>query len=216
DPGPAVLQQLGGQLRPRGDALGGLDQGDHVVAPLLVGRADDGDVGDRGVFEQGGLDLGGVDVDAAGDDQVGAPVAEEQEAVLVQVADVAGGVPLAAHAGRGLGGVLAVLEPAEAGLDVDQAGLARGQLVPRLVEDLGLEGGRGPADGAGPGQPVVRFDGEGDGGLGGAVVLVEHRPPPVHDPLFDGDGAGGGGVDDLPEAGQVVAPPDLLGQLQHP
>ena len=46
----------------------------HGLAPLFVGDADAGDVGNGGMLEQHGVDLGGIDVHAAGDDQLGACV----------------------------------------------------------------------------------------------------------------------------------------------
>ena len=86
----AVREQLVGRARVRRlDAGSQLDDGEHRFAPLLVGHADDRRVADRGVLEQDRVDLGRIDVHAAGDDQVGAAVGEEQVAVVVEVADVA-------------------------------------------------------------------------------------------------------------------------------
>jgi hypothetical protein len=67
------------------------------------------------VGEEHRLDLGRVDVDAAGDDEVGAAVGEEQPAVVVEVADVAEGVPLALVGALGLALVLEVGEAADGG-----------------------------------------------------------------------------------------------------
>ena len=71
------------------DARLRLDDGHHDLAPLVVGHADHADVADRGMAEQHRLDLGRIDVHAAGDDEVGAAVGEEEVAVVVDVADVA-------------------------------------------------------------------------------------------------------------------------------
>ena len=73
------------------DAVGRLDDRLDLLAPVVVGDAEHGDVGDLRVREQHALDLGRVDVHAARDDHVGLAVAEEQVAVLVEVADVADG-----------------------------------------------------------------------------------------------------------------------------
>ena len=54
-----------------------------------------------------------------------------------------------------------------------------------------------------------------DAGLGGAVVLVDHRPPPFdHLPLHRRR-AGRGAMGDPAQRGQVVAPAHLLGQPQQ-
>ena len=87
-----------------------LDHREHGLAPLLVGDADHGHVGDGRVLEQHGVDLGRVDVHAAGDDQVGRAVGEEQEPVLVDAADVAEREVVAAIGAVGLVRVAEVLE----------------------------------------------------------------------------------------------------------
>src|ERR1700754_3946588 len=79
--------------RERDDLLfGGLalqcDNGFHRFTPLLVGHADDGDLGDRGMLGQYPLDLDRVDVLAAGDDHVLEPVLDEDVAALIDPADV--------------------------------------------------------------------------------------------------------------------------------
>ena len=123
-PPPAVRDQLGRQFVGARFVPGRLDDGKHRLSHVRVGHADHGDVGHRRVPDQRLLDLPGVDVDAAGDDQVGAPVAEVQEALGVEVADVAQGGPalLVTRAGR-LGRVVAVLEGAA--VEVDRARPAR-------------------------------------------------------------------------------------------
>ena len=82
----------------------------HRLAPLVVGHADGGGVADRGVLEQHRVDLGRVDVHAAGDDEVGGAVGEEQVAVVVEVADVAEGEVVAPVRPVGLVRVLEVVE----------------------------------------------------------------------------------------------------------
>ena len=92
------------------EARGGLDDGLDLLAPVVVRDAEDGGVGDGGVGEQRGLDLGRVDVDAARDDHVDLAVAEEEVAVLVEIADVADGEEVADAVLLRLGLVLVVLE----------------------------------------------------------------------------------------------------------
>ena len=65
----------------------------HRFAPLLVGDADDGDVGDVGVRLSDVLDLGRVDVLATRHDHVLDPVVQEQVPVGVAEAGVAGAEP---------------------------------------------------------------------------------------------------------------------------
>ncbi len=88
----ATGEQLGGELGGRLEPRGQLDRGLHLLAPLVVGDAEDGDVADRGVLGEGVLDLGGVDVDATRDDHVGGPVAEVDVAVGLDPPDVADAV----------------------------------------------------------------------------------------------------------------------------
>ena len=76
-------QDLRGQLVVGLDALGRLDHRLDLLAPVLVGDAEDGGVAHLGVREQHVLDLGRVDVGAARDDHVDLAVAQEEVAVLV-------------------------------------------------------------------------------------------------------------------------------------
>ena len=73
------------------DARGGLDDRLDLLAPVLVRDAEHGDVADLRVRQEHAFDLGRIDVDAARDDHVDLAVAQEQVAVLVEVADVADG-----------------------------------------------------------------------------------------------------------------------------
>ena len=85
----------------------GLDDGVDPLAHVLVGQADHRARAHVGVLLQGGLDLGGVDVGAAAQDHVGESIAEVEEPVLVEPADVAERLP-AALAGARLGADVAV------------------------------------------------------------------------------------------------------------
>ena len=66
----------------------------------LVGHGEDSCLGNRRVLVDGRLDLCGVDVLTAAQDHVLGAVHQEQESILVQVADVAGVEPAI---GEGLG-----------------------------------------------------------------------------------------------------------------
>src|SRR6266699_97028 len=70
DPGPAVLDQLAGQVGPGAGQVGGLHHGLHLLAQVLVGDADHGHVEHGGMRGEQVLRLLGVDVDAARDDHV--------------------------------------------------------------------------------------------------------------------------------------------------
>jgi hypothetical protein len=87
------------------------------------------------VGEQHGLHLGGIDVHAARDDHVGLTIAQEQVAVVVDVADVAHGEELAGTVRRGLVGIVVVVELPQRLTEVDEARHARWALVALLVDD---------------------------------------------------------------------------------
>ena len=75
------------------------------LAGLLVGQADDGGVRDGGVGEQQRLQLGRRHLEALVLDELLEPVDDEQVAVVVDVADVAGVQPAVVVDGGGGGGV---------------------------------------------------------------------------------------------------------------
>src|SRR5216117_1435228 len=60
-------------------------------AEFLVGNAEHRAVVDTGDRVQGGLDFGGIDVDPARDHHVALAITDEDIAVLVDIADIAGG-----------------------------------------------------------------------------------------------------------------------------
>src|SRR5581483_9250250 len=84
----------GGEVPQLGDRdrAAGVDDhgGGHDLAEVGLGPAADGHLPDGGVLEQDVLDVGGGDVLAAADDEVLQPAGDEQIAVGVDVADVAG------------------------------------------------------------------------------------------------------------------------------
>ena len=153
--------------------------------------------------EQHGLDLRRVDVDAAADDDVGAPVAQVEETLLVEVADVAKGEPAVADRAGGLVRIVLVVEGA-AVVEPDLALDTDGRPVRLVVAELQTETIAGLADRAGVGQPGRRIDADA-AALGAAVELVEHRAQPLdHRPLGVG-GDRGRAMHDHPQRRQVVA-----------
>ena len=163
------------------------------------------------MLEQHRVDLGGIDVHAAGDDEVGGAVGEEEEAVLVDAADVAEGEVVASVGAVGLVRVAEVLEAGGAGaLDPHEPLLAHGEGPALLVAHV--EVGRiGLADGARLLLPRDRVD-DGAGTLGGAVVLPHHRTPPVEHPLLHGHRTGRGAVERDLHRRRVVASLHVVGQ----
>jgi len=51
-------------------------------AKIFAGQARHDGIADRGALDQRGLDLGGIDVGTAAQDEVGAPVRQEQKTIL--------------------------------------------------------------------------------------------------------------------------------------
>src|SRR5579859_596528 len=183
------------ELRSRHGAGGGLYEGGDRLPHFRVGNADDGDVVDGRVQGEDVLGLLRVDVDPAGDNRERPAVGQEQEAVLVEVADVAEGGPgrmLGVLGRAGLVRVVVVGERDLVALEVDAAGLARGQFGPVVGADPhGAEDG--PAYGARARQPGRAVDGRHAVALGAGVVLHQDGPPPVDHLLLDLDRARGRG-----------------------
>src|SRR5579872_2689155 len=101
---PAVLDQLGfAHRRP----LAQDDEGEHGLAPLLVGHADDGRLGDRRVHVEGVLHLDGGDVLPTRDDHVLLAVRDDEERA-VHLASVARVEPAVDEDGGGLLGLVPV------------------------------------------------------------------------------------------------------------
>ena len=114
-----------------------------------------------GCVSERGLDLGRVDVHAARDDHVLLAVADEEEALVVAVGDVADGVEVAPHVGLVLV-VLLVVVGEDAGRPHEQlarvVGPDAGDLVAVVVEQPHLDAGRGLAARAGLAQLVGRLE----------------------------------------------------------
>ena len=126
-------------------AIGEHDDRDRLLAPALVAHADHRDFAHLRQLVDHALDLGGGDVLAAGDDHVLLAVGQVQEAVLVEIADVAGTEPVAEEGGRGFFRILPValrdFRPAQADLAI----LAGGKAVAGIVADFDLDMGNGAA-----------------------------------------------------------------------
>src|SRR5690606_16899389 len=143
------------------------------LAPLLVGQADDRDLGDAVAAQQDGLDLARVDVRRPGDDEVLLAVDDGDEALLVADGDVAGG-QVAVRPDRRGGGlrVVQVADHVVRGVAEQLARLARPDLSALLVEELHVGHEPGVPDRPGFAQCVGRTQVRHDARLGGAVDLV--------------------------------------------
>src|SRR5690348_1956876 len=205
DLGLAVLDQLVlGQRRARGLDHERLDR----LAPLLVGDADDGDLGDVGMGEDDVLDLDRGDVLAAGDDHVLFAVLDGQIAIGSDEAAVAGVEPAALQASRGLLGLLPVAleDHVGAGQDLALAVHVEGDADRRLA-------GAHQVRGALLGGDLVPFaagavDGQQRRGLGEAVDLHELPAELLLDPHDRLGRRRGTGHDDphLVAAGDLTLP----------
>ena len=205
-----------GQLVARDRAVLQLDHCEHLFAPLVVRHPDRGRVADRVVFEQHRVDLGGVDVHATRDDEVRAAVGEEEEAVLIEVPEVAEGEVVAPERRLGLGLVAVVLELPE-----------RRRPQPHLPHRVGWERvgvfvahdhllrRRGLADRPRLREPGVRVHDRARA-LGRRVVLPHDRAEPLDEPLLDRHRAGRGAMDDCEERRRVVLLAHVVGERQEP
>ena len=141
-------------------------------------------------------------------------VGEVQVALLVDVADVADGLPAAGVSRRrGLVGVVEVFE-VEAALEVDLAGLTGRQLGAVFADDVHRTGQR-TTDRARVGEPLVGGDQRRAVRFGGGVVLVDDRAPPVDHLLLDLHRARRRGMHDPLQARHVVALAYLGGEFEH-
>ena len=187
----------------------GLDDGVHPVAEVVVGQADHRARPHRRVLLQRRLDLGRVDVGAAAQDHVGEPVAEVEEAVGVEPAEVAERLP-AAVAGARLGADVAVA----GGVAGDRpqphlALLAGGQLVALVVGDQ-HRALRGAAHRAAVLEPLRAGDDRGGLRLGAGVELPDPlRSEPLDPRLLEPRRARLGEVPHDLQRREVVALPHL-------
>jgi hypothetical protein len=95
----------------RVDAADRADESSHDLAQALVRQADHGHLRDGGVEREAALDLDRRDVLAAGDDHVVDPAGDEEIALGIEIAGIAGEVPAAAQClGIGVGPAPIALE----------------------------------------------------------------------------------------------------------
>src|SRR3954452_8226128 len=114
-------------------------EGDRHLTPAIIRTGDHRRLQDRMVLVQHPLDLGAGDVLSAGHDHVLEPIDDEQVAVLVAHADVAGVEPASGEGGGGRGLVAPVaLEHLRPPHD-DLAPLAGGDRTALVVPDVELE-----------------------------------------------------------------------------
>ena len=103
------------------------------------------------------LDFGGIDVHPAAQDEVDATIGQEQITVVVEPSEISDAEEVALPGLGGLLGSVVVLElrhPRHR-RDVDQPGLADGQVVAGLVADGELDAGEGAADAPRLAQPLL-------------------------------------------------------------
>src|SRR6202158_584807 len=136
---------VGGGARPGTQ----FDDGEHRLAHLVVRDTDHRDVGDLRMSHQDAFDFRWVHVSAAGDDQIGAPIRDEQVAVAVEVAEIAGRKKSVAKGGAVLVLGVAVLEVHARASDVYKSELSRRAGVALFIDDADFMSRPRPADAAG-------------------------------------------------------------------
>ena len=177
------------------------------MAAVGVGDADDCGFLDVGVFVDRVLDGAGIDVEAAADEHVLLAVDEDEAAVGLHAADVAGEEPAVDKGGAGLVGAIAVAAKDVGAADAEFAGLAGREAAGWVVEgdDVELDPGKGDADFAGGGDAAGEEVGAGGGGFGHAPAAAEAEAGEGVEALADlvreGGAAGAGDA----EAGEVAA-----------
>ena len=215
--GAAELDELRRQRsgsRLVGGHLDGLHHGFDLFTEVLVRDTEYGDVDHLGVGDQDVLGFLRIDVHSTGDDHVCLAVGEVQEPVGVDVADVAEcGPALCVPRRSGLLGVVVVLELGCA-LEVHGAGLALGNLVAVLADDVQDTDDR-LTDGALVGEPALAVAVHEPVAFAAGVVLVDHGAQPLDHLLLDRCRARCSSVDDGFERRDVVLLSGLLGQLEH-
>ena len=187
------------------------------LAEFVVGDAEHRAIMHAGNRMQRGFDFGGIDVDAARDHHVALAVADEDIAVLVDIADIARGDESVAF---DLGALLRLVVIGEIRIAcyarIDFADLALRQNSSIVADKTQLGARRNLADRARLLQRVLRI-GEGDrAGFGRAVEFIDHRPPPFDHRALDVGGTGGGGMNDMMQRGHVVFPAHLFRQFHQP
>ena len=175
-----------------------------------MGHADVGHVGDPRMLDEHVLGLRRVEVHAAGHHHVREPVGDVDEAVVVDIADLAEGEhPRFEVGGPGLLRVVVVHDAPAGGVAEIEPALGVGRHPPVVViHHQSLERRHRAADRAGMSEPVLTGDGARRPHLGRPVGVDEDRAPPIdHGPLHV-VGAFGPGVRDQPHRRGVVAVAD--------
>ena len=180
-----------------------LDDGAGHLPEVVIGYADDEAVQRRRMLGQHHLDLAGVDLASADVEHVDAPVAQVEEAIVAEPADVADGVPPVADDRFGpdvaVGGARRVVWA-----QVDLADCSRVRLATVLVQDLHVTE-RHRSDRTAVRQPLRAVDHRDRLHLGAAVELPHITGTQDVDPrLFHGGRAWRGHVPQAPQGGQVV------------
>src|ERR1035437_5734072 len=182
----------------------GRDHGVDLLAEFLVGHPDDGGLGHLGMHVDDLLDLARVDVEAAADDQLLLAIDDEEEAFVVDVADVTAVEPAVLDR---LGGGLRLVPVAVhdvVALDHDLAALALRDLLVVLVEDLDVDSPDRLADGADLLAGLQLVEGGGGAGLGEAVALQDLGPGGLLPGLDDLARDGGATGHSQPQAAEIV------------
>ena len=162
-----------------------------------------------------GLDLGRVDVGSPGDDHVSLPVAQEKEPLVVEIANVTHGEEAPQPVRGRLRGIALVAEVRQGHPHVHGPRHAARALVPVVVGDHDLADRPRGAHRSRVGEPVLRSS-DRAASLGGRVILVNARPPPVEHRPLEADRARRRGVNQPSHGRDVIALPGALRQRQHP
>src|SRR5437588_2550199 len=112
------------------------EDGVHALSEFRIGQADHDAGAHLRMRRDRGLDFGRIDVGAAAQDHVGEPVAEIEITVGIEPADIAERFPAVRPALRFGAEIVVGAAGAVIGQEIDLAGLARGDLVAVLADDL--------------------------------------------------------------------------------
>src|ERR1017187_3647533 len=151
------------------------DDSHHLFAEPVIGDSDDGGFGDRGMGVQRVLDLGWINVVTATYDEFLLAGDDEQETVLVDVAEIPGVEPAI---GKSIGGSLRIIQVTlhnvqPAGDHLADIVLPRRQDAAFFVPDLRLRSPDGLPDAVGPALADAPVECRGRRGLGEAVALQD-------------------------------------------
>src|SRR5215472_1785885 len=144
----------------------------HLLAPYRVRHPDSRGLGDFGALHQDAVDLHRRNVDAAADDEVFLASGEMQEAVGVEIADVAGAHAAATVCSRGAVVAKIAIFIVVPRADLDLAGFTGRQMVPIRIHDGDPLVGERPADCA---EAPVAAGIDGDPGRLAAAIALRHR-----------------------------------------